>query len=518
MSYDASNVSRQIGAYATTPNGEGGSLWQTGRGLAADGQGNVYGVTGNGDYDGVSNFGESFLKFSGAAPALIDSFTPANWKSMSDNDFDLAAGPALVTGGLVAGSDKLGNLYLLNAAKMSQGATTFLVGQYSIFNFAVWNRTGGAYLYVQMEQAPPTCFQVAGNTLNTTPVSTAANSVTYGRIGMAVSANGVQDGSGILWETTGNYSDATLPGALHAFDASNLAHEVWNSDMVGSRDAMSPVAKFANPTVANGKVYVPTFGNAVVAYGLLPAAQLLNLPAGAPAIAGAVNAASYSGAAVAPGEAVAVFGSNLGPVNPAGTQLGADGRVASNVAGVQVLFDGLAAPLLFASASQVNVIAPFGISAAVTQVQVVYQGQGSALFPMPVAPAMPGIFSATASGAGQAIAQNQDGSLNSPTNPAPAGSVITLWATGAGLLTPSGQDGAVAAAGNLPAPALPVVATVGGNSATVLYAGSGAGMVEGIIQLNVRLPAGTPAAPAVPLAIAIGGSTSQSGLTVAVGP
>ena len=68
MSYDASDLSRQIGVYLATPSGQGGSIWQSGRGLAADDQGNVYAMTGNGDYDGAQNFGESFLKLSGGLP------------------------------------------------------------------------------------------------------------------------------------------------------------------------------------------------------------------------------------------------------------------------------------------------------------------------------------------------------------------------------------------------------------------------------------------------------------------
>jgi hypothetical protein len=89
MSYDASNLAQQTGVFLSTPSGNGGAIWQSGRGPAADDQGNVYAITGNGDYDGVQNFGQSFLKLAGAAPVPVGSFTPADWKSMSDNDFDL---------------------------------------------------------------------------------------------------------------------------------------------------------------------------------------------------------------------------------------------------------------------------------------------------------------------------------------------------------------------------------------------------------------------------------------------
>ena len=82
----------------TTPDGNGGAIWQSGRGPAADRQGNIYAVSANGDYDGVRNFGQSFVKLNAAATATVDSYTPVDWKEMSDNDFDLSAGPALITG------------------------------------------------------------------------------------------------------------------------------------------------------------------------------------------------------------------------------------------------------------------------------------------------------------------------------------------------------------------------------------------------------------------------------------
>jgi hypothetical protein len=93
LRYDASDLRRQLGAYVSTPNGNGGSFWQSGRGPAADQDGNIYAVTGNGDYDGIHNFGESFVKLSSKVSSILDSYTPPNWKSMSDNDDDLSAGP-----------------------------------------------------------------------------------------------------------------------------------------------------------------------------------------------------------------------------------------------------------------------------------------------------------------------------------------------------------------------------------------------------------------------------------------
>ena len=514
LSYDASDLSRQLSVYMTTPDGDAGSIWQAGRGPAVDRQGNIYLITANGDYDGIRNFSQSFVKVSRAGTATLDSFTPAGWKSMSDNDDDISAGPALVTGThTVIGADKGGNLYVVDGDAMAGpgGATIIAASAGSIFNFAVWSRGGNASVYTQGEGEPVKCFQVTGNSVEPDPVSTGVTAVPFGRVGMTISANGNQDGSGILWETTGDYSGGT-PGTLHAYDASNLANEVWNSDINPARDRMPQVAKFAPPTVANGKVYVPSFDNVVAVYGLFAPPDSVGAT---PSINAVTQAASYSQDAVAPGELVAIFGSSLGPAAPVGTQLDGSGNVATSLADTQVLFDGVASPMIFASAGQVDAVVPFGVATGRVLAQVEYQGLASALFPVTVAPAVIGIFSADASGAGQAIALNQDGGINSPDNPAAPGSVVTLWATGAGLLSPAGIDGAVDA-GNRPQPVLPVLAQMGGQVADVLYAGGAPGMVEGVIQVNLRVPPASQTGAAVPVVLRVGDSVSQIGITLAI--
>jgi uncharacterized protein (TIGR03437 family) len=133
-----------------------------------------------------------------------------------------------------------------------------------------------------------------------------------------------------------------------------------------------------------------------------------------------------------------------------------------------------------------------------------------------VLPATPGIFTADSSGSGQALAANQDYSANSSQNPATAGSVITLYATGGGQTSPIVTDGSVVTAGQLlPRPVLAVTALIGGQPATVLYAGGSPGMVAGVMQVNVQVPGGLPAGP-VPVTLQVGGQSSQSGVTIAV--
>jgi hypothetical protein len=275
MSYDAADLSAQLGVFLTTQNGEGGAVWQSGRGLAADDAGNVYSMTGNGDFDGAGDFGESFIKLSGANAALADWFTPPNWKTLTDVDADLSTGPALIPGTHnIVGGDKYGQLYLLNGDSLGKLAssdaaagaifTGAVIG--GMFNFALWNRPGTAYIYVQGYQDVVKAYQTSDAQFNPTPVSSGSTPVAAPRVGMTISANGARNG--ILWETTGDFKNPSVPGTLHAFDAMNLSDELWNSS-ARAEDSLGGFAKFLNPTVVNGKVYVATSSGAVVVYGSL---------------------------------------------------------------------------------------------------------------------------------------------------------------------------------------------------------------------------------------------------------
>jgi uncharacterized protein (TIGR03437 family) len=517
VSYDASDLTHQLSVFMSTPNGDGGSFWQAGHGPAADPAGNVYAIASNGDYDGTQNFSQSLLKFSSALKVL-GWFTPADWKAMSDNDADVAAGPALISNfHTYVGGDKSGNLYLVDTSSMGQtdaGGNAFQVFAISsgpIFNFAVWDRGPNALLYIQGYDDALKCFQYTPAGFNSIPLSQTTATQRWMRLGMTLSASGTQDGTGILWEITGNYNDGSN-AVLHAYDANNLANEIWNSTM-NPRDGMGPIVKFVSPTVANGRVYAPSLDNSVIVYGLFT--PDVGQPA-QPTISAIGNAASYDGDAVSPGEIVAIFGTNLGPATPAGTQLNGAGQVDTSLAGAQVLFDGVPGPMVWASAGQLNAVVPFTIASGTTQVQVEYQGYVSDAMPVPVAPATPGIFSADGSGSAQAVAVNQDGSINSAANPAPAGSIVTLYATGAGLWNPPLSDGAVVTADNLPVPALPVGIQVGGQNAHVLYAGGAPGMVAGVLQINVQIPSGAPSGAAVPIVLTVGSASSPSNLTIAV--
>lgn len=230
--------------------------------------------------------------------------------------------------------------------------------------------------------------------------------------------------------------------------------------------------------------------------------------------AGIVNAASYAAGAVAPGEVVTIYGAKFGPASVVTAQFDSSGRVSSNLAGVQVLFDGVPAPLIYALAGQVSAIVPFGVvDRTQTMVQYSYNGVTSNTVTAPVAASMPAIFAADASGAGPGAILNQDRSVNGASNPAAAGSVIQIFATGGGAVAGGAADGALA--GGAGSQSLPVTATVGGLDAKVIYAGPAPGLVNGVLQVNVTVPAGLGSG-AQPVVISVGGIASQAGITVAV--
>jgi uncharacterized protein (TIGR03437 family) len=234
-----------------------------------------------------------------------------------------------------------------------------------------------------------------------------------------------------------------------------------------------------------------------------------------PAVSAVANAASNRAGAVSPGEIVVVYGAGMGPAAIAGGALDPNGRLSNLRAGARILFDGVAAPLLYVSGSQSAAIVPYSVDGhSQTQITVEYQGTASSPMVVPVTPAAPGIFSADTSGQGQGAILNQDFSYNSNSNSAAAGSIVALYATGEGQTAPGGLDGQMAGL-PFPAPRLPVSVTVDGQSADVLYAGAAPGEVAGLMQINIRLPLGL-AAGNIPITFSVGGTASQPGLTVAV--
>ena len=207
------------------------------------------------------------------------------------------------------------------------------------------------------------------------------------------------------------------------------------------------------------------------------------------AITSLANSASGAAGTIAPGELVTIKGAMLGPAT--GVSFSSD-PVATSLAGTQVFFGAWPAPILYASATQINAIVPWEVAGqSQVTVEVQYAGAGSASVIVPVANAAPGVFTSDSSGAGQAVALNQDDSPNGPTNPAAAGSYVTVlfhWRR-------RDQSAGRHRLGNRPGARTPVqsvTATVGNVLATVTFAGAAPALVNGVNQLNIQLSAGTP--------------------------
>lgn len=203
---------------------------------------------------------------------------------------------------------------------------------------------------------------------------------------------------------------------------------------------------------------------------------------------GVSGAAMPQAAAVAPGEIVSIFGDRLGPVAPGVRGTISGGVVGTTAGGVRVLFDGVAAPVLFASAQQVNAAVPFGVQGkASVGVTVEVAGLSSNVATIGVAAAAPQIFLSPRGTFQAAAALNQDGSLNTSVRPAVAGSIVTLYATGAGAMNPTPPDGEITTT-ILAMPVLPAGVSIRARPLTVTYAGAAPQIVAGGIQLNVQLP------------------------------
>lgn len=224
------------------------------------------------------------------------------------------------------------------------------------------------------------------------------------------------------------------------------------------------------------------------------------------------NAANLGGAGtIAPGELVSIYGIGLGP-NPGVSA--PSGSLPTSLSGTSVTISGAPVPIAYASAEQIICQIPFNLTVgANVPMQITVNGSTSSTVSLPVVSAVPGIYAQSLTGVGQIMATNADGTANSSTDGAAPGSVITLYATGLGVVSPA------IAAGTAP-PTSPlslvtgVTAILGGVPATVEFAGLAPGL-PGLYQLNIQIPATAPAG-AAQLLIFVSGQASQSGAVLQV--
>jgi uncharacterized protein (TIGR03437 family) len=236
-----------------------------------------------------------------------------------------------------------------------------------------------------------------------------------------------------------------------------------------------------------------------------------------PAVSAIISAASGDTGTVAPGLIVAIFGQSLGPQTAATFVAPAPGQnIAATLGGTRVLFDGVAAPILYTQDGQVNAIAPFELAGkATSSLEIEYNGVKSAGTALQVADAAPGLFTADGSGKGPGAILNQDFSLNTSSNPAEAGSAVMLYGTGGGQTEPASTDGQINPNSADVKLTQEVHVTIGGQAAQVLYSGAAPGLPGGIMQINAVIPDGTPSGNQ-PVVVQVGSASTTQTVTVSV--
>ena len=232
-----------------------------------------------------------------------------------------------------------------------------------------------------------------------------------------------------------------------------------------------------------------------------------------PTITEVRNGATNQPGPIAPGLIIVIYGSALGSDPQTNFILNGD-IYATRVANTRVLIGGYTAAIIYASSTQVSAIVPYDIAGKTsTFVQVEYQGQRSNAETVQVLNTAPGVFTQDLSGQGPAVALNQDGSMNSPSNPEAVGRTITVMATGEGQTIPPGINGKLADEAVLPQPVAPVSATISGIPAIVQSYGAVAGDVAGKFQAVVVIPPGATSGDVI---LHIGANDSQAGATVSI--
>lgn len=298
------------------------------------------------------------------------------------------------------------------------------------------------------------------------------------------------------------------------------ASSAWLTATLSSTSTPLTVTVEVNPAgmaagTYNGSV---EFTSAVAPTMTLPVVLTVMPPGPALASTALFNAASYAPSAVAPGENVVVYGSMFGPSTLTTAARDAQGRLTTELGGVQLLFDNIPAPLVYAGSGVVSALVPFEVGTKqLTVMQVEYQGVKSAPHVLLVLDAIPGLYTATGGGGGQGAILNQDNSYNNSANPANPGDIIQLFGTGAGQTDPPGMDGGPAQA-PFPKPLLPVEVTIDGLLADIVYAASAPGEPEGIFQINARVPLGVARGTGVPVLVTVGTKQTQPGVTVEISP
>jgi len=301
IGYDATTLAQKY-VYNDTKDGGLAGIWMSGQAPAVDDNGYIYVSTGNGTTGSSGNAndtterGESLLKLSTASGSLkvADFFTPNDYVYLNNNDLDYGVDGVMLlpNSNLSLSGSKESYLYLIDNTHMG-GTTTDNSNVLQMLNVNAsstnYNKHlhgspvyfqddgGNEYIYAWAEngllkQFPFKRSTLRFDTLNKKVGNTALPNGMPGAM-LSVSSNGSQAGTGIIWTShpiDGDANQHLVPGILQAFDATDVTRELWNSNMINSRDSIGIFPKFVPPTIANGKVYMATFSHKLNVYGLNP--------------------------------------------------------------------------------------------------------------------------------------------------------------------------------------------------------------------------------------------------------
>jgi hypothetical protein len=296
VAYDAHNL-HQLAALCTTPDGIQGGVWQSGAGLSAEPRDGtfpvIYAAIGNGSTGG-RNFGQSVVQlYPGELMSVKQSFTPSNAGEMNDLDLDLSTGPLLLPDlPFMLTCTKDGKCYVIDRTNMRlvqelQAATNSLgTGRPANIHGTpvTWrDANNNLFIYVWAEEDYLRAYRFDGKrfvSAGRSPFPSPMMSMPGGMLTLSANAGAIS--SSIVWASIpkgGDANNGTVDGVLRAFSASDLSHELWNSEQNAGRDRLGMFAKFCPPVVANGKVYIPSFSSPLkaaqpqrgklVVYGLL---------------------------------------------------------------------------------------------------------------------------------------------------------------------------------------------------------------------------------------------------------
>jgi uncharacterized protein (TIGR03437 family) len=229
---------------------------------------------------------------------------------------------------------------------------------------------------------------------------------------------------------------------------------------------------------------------------------------------GIVNSASYNGGAISPGELVSIFGSNFG-ASGLDIALYENNTVPLQLGRTKVLFDDQPGEIIAMTPNLINVLVPYSPLGGTVQVRVQVDDTVSSPVVMPVVARIPDLYTMDESGSGPGIILNEDGSLNSSANPAPRGSVVALYGTGEGVLSPQLPKGALVISTPFPTMTATPTVTIAGQPAEVRYAGAAPYFPLGVFEIDVRIPAAITSGPE-PISVMIGDRSTTRPVTVAV--